>query len=116
MSCQLFKNLSDWQKPIEVIKKTCKNLMIPQTQKDNSKSIDSGSLAMQLSTQDPPIFACELPTEMTPAQREAQATFSMLYRATVNQELSVINQVLLNIELLAFAFIWYSQVSCYHMI
>jgi hypothetical protein len=57
-----------------------------------------------------PIFAVALPENLTPAQKELEMSLRMLYRASVNIESSEINQILLNMELLAYAFAWFGQV------
>jgi hypothetical protein len=57
-----------------------------------------------------PIFAVDLPANLTPAQKEVEMSIRILYRASVNLESSDVNQILLNLELLAFSFAWFGQV------
>jgi hypothetical protein len=72
-----------------------------------------------------PLFAKDIPSSsMTPTQKEVDSTFKMLYRATNHQQSAEINEVLLNMELLAFGFTWFAQVclllvphsSCNHFV
>lgn len=56
------------------------------------------------------IFAVHPPENMTSAQKHVEINLRMLHRATVNQQSAEINQILLNMELLAFSFSWFAKV------
>jgi hypothetical protein len=65
--------------------------------------------------QNVPIFAVALPQNMTAAQRDVEMNFRILYQASVNLESSDINQLLLNLELLAFGFSWFARVCAVYL-
>jgi hypothetical protein len=105
---QLYKSLKDWSQPIKKLRNICQRIMITE----HAQAVDGVSavaLQQQLSSSIP-IFAVTLPENLTPAQKEVETSLRMLYRATANFESSEINQILLNMELLAYAFTWFGQV------
>jgi hypothetical protein len=115
--------INDWRKPIQKVKLMFKffdmpvaHELPPQTdiarlEPSASQALSPSSLPAETAPLAYPIFAMNIPsTEMTPSQKDLTTTFKMLYRATINQQSAEVNEVLLNMELLAFSITWFGQV------
>jgi hypothetical protein len=116
---QLMSTIANWTKPISKIRQMCKKLRTSTPQQSGQPlqviraQQDNIHTSRVLDTSHGP-FAVDFPTNMTPAQKDVCSSFQILLRATNHHQSSELNQVLLNMELLAFSFGWFAQVcfSC----
>src|SRR5208283_335908 len=113
---QLLTSIDDWTKPITKIRQMCKKQPM-STLRQSSEALevvrlqqDNIHTSKALETSRGP-FAVEFPSNMTPAQKDVSSSFQILLRATHHHQSAELNQVLLNMELLAFSFRWFAQVS-----
>jgi hypothetical protein len=115
--------INDWRKLIQKVKLMFKFFNMPVTHElppqmdiaclepSASKALSPSSLPAETAPLAYPIFVMNIPsTEMTPSQKDLTTTFKMLYHATINQQSAEVNEVPLNMELLAFLITWFGQV------
>jgi hypothetical protein len=57
------------------------------------------------------IFKNDIPLDLTQAQKEVSSKFNMLHRASTHINSAGLNQLLSNMEILAFRISWFSLVS-----
>jgi hypothetical protein len=101
--------VNNWTKPIKKVRNLCKSLKA-STLPQPSQGSEIARVAHSFPPASDAIFARLVLKALTPTQREIASSLHMLHRTTQHQHSAEINQVLLNMELLAFALVWFSQV------
>jgi hypothetical protein len=112
--------LKPWDKPITRLSRVLSGVPVVGSSQGSSNDNATSTLAPYTPILDSPeqqqplIFAVDVPTDPTVAQREFEVSCRMLYRATVSIHSSDIHGVLLNLELMALGIRWFGQVGILH--
>ena len=102
---KLMNAINNWMKPIQKLQRFMKSPAHPTLESPSSIKMLYDDDFQSLS-----IFAVNLPENMSSAQKYIKNNLCILHRATINQKSVEINQILLNMELLAFSFSWFAKV------